>query len=79
MPYYLIWDGVILMRRLMKHYGWNSISIMGHSLGGLIGFMFAAIYPDEIDVLISLDSVAPTFDMHEKYKSITDVAKNIDK
>lgn len=79
MPYYLIWDGVILLRRMMKHYGWEKISVMGHSLGSLIGFMFAAVFPDEIDLLIGLDAIAPTFDLRGKYSVICDVGKNIDK
>lgn len=79
MPYYLIWDGVILLRRIMKQYGWSSMSIMGHSLGALIGFMFASVFPDETDLLIALDAVAPTFDLRGKYSSISDVARNIDR
>lgn len=61
LPYYLIYDGAILLRRIQKHYGWNSINIMGHSLGGIIGFLFAAIYPNDVNTLISLDVVAPIF------------------
>lgn len=79
MPYYLIWDGVILLRRIMKQYGWSSVSIIGHSLGALIGFMFAAIYPNEVDDLIALDAVAPTFDLHENPNPINDTARNIEK
>lgn len=63
----------------MKHYGWNKVSVMGHSLGSLIGFMFAAIFPDDIDLLIGLDAVAPTFDLRGTYSTICDVGRNIDK
>lgn len=35
------------------------MSIIGHSLGGGIGFLYAASYPDEIEKLISIDIVCP--------------------
>ncbi len=59
--YYLMWDGVILLRRLQKQFGWTKLSIMGHSLGGMIGFLFASVFPDDVDTLIALDVVAPLF------------------
>lgn len=35
--YYLFWDGVHIIRRIVQHFGWKDISIIGHSLGGAIG------------------------------------------
>lgn len=57
--YYIFYDGLITARRVVKHYGWQKVSIVGHSLGGAVGFMYAASYPDEIDKLVSLDIVCP--------------------
>lgn len=57
--YYLFWDGLHITRRVVKHFGWKSVSIVGHSLGGAVGFMYAACFPDEIDKLVSLDIVCP--------------------
>ncbi|XP_032675106.1 probable serine hydrolase isoform X2 [Odontomachus brunneus] len=58
--YYVYWDGVILLRRIVKHFKWNKVSLLGHSLGGAISFLYAASYPDEVDLLISLDIVSPS-------------------
>ncbi|KAK5641240.1 hypothetical protein RI129_009787 [Pyrocoelia pectoralis] len=58
-PYYIYWDGLIHTRRIVKHFKWEKVSIMGHSLGGGIGFMYASIFPNEVDKLISLDLVCP--------------------
>ncbi|XP_063973881.1 probable serine hydrolase isoform X2 [Diachasmimorpha longicaudata] len=58
--YYVFWDGVILLRKIVKHYKWDKIKIMGHSLGGAIGFLYAATYPDEVDLLICLDIASTT-------------------
>ncbi|XP_044015511.1 probable serine hydrolase isoform X2 [Aphidius gifuensis] len=58
--YYVCWDGIIILRRIVKYYKWDKIKILGHSLGGAIGFLYAATYPDEIDLLISLDIASPS-------------------
>lgn len=60
MPYYLFWDGVVLLRRIVKFYNWKNITLMGHSLGGAISFLYAATFPDEVDRYISLDIASPS-------------------
>ncbi|KAK9502102.1 hypothetical protein O3M35_012696 [Rhynocoris fuscipes] len=57
--YYIFWDGLITARRVVKYFGWPKVSIVGHSLGGAVGFMYAATYPDEVEKLVSLDIVCP--------------------
>ncbi|KAI5716940.1 hypothetical protein M8J76_014924 [Diaphorina citri] len=52
-------DNVLVLRRIMGHYGWKRISLMGHSMGCNVSFVFTALYPDEVDLIIALDSVAP--------------------
>ena len=50
---------------------------MGHSLGAAIGFLYAASYPDDTEMLISIDTVAPViFDPSEIVKN---TGPNIDK
>lgn len=66
--YYIFWDGVFHVRRIVKHFKWKKVSIMGHSLGGGIGFLYAAIFPNEVDKLISLDIVCPP---------VRDIASNL--
>lgn len=38
-------EDVVTIRRLAKHFGWEKVSIMGHSMGGSYAFLYAAIYP----------------------------------
>ncbi|KAG8235445.1 hypothetical protein J437_LFUL015793 [Ladona fulva] len=57
--YFLYWDGLMVVRRIVKHFKWNKISIIGHSLGGGIGFLYAGSYPDEIDHLVCIDIAGP--------------------
>ncbi|XP_018303202.1 probable serine hydrolase [Mycetomoellerius zeteki] len=58
--YYLFWDGVLTLRRIVKYYKWNKVKLLGHSLGGAISFLYAASYPNEVDFLISLDIASPS-------------------
>lgn len=48
-----------MVRRIVLHFGWKNISLMGHSRGGAIAFLYSAIYPDEIDRLICIDIAYP--------------------
>ncbi|XP_011141787.1 probable serine hydrolase isoform X2 [Harpegnathos saltator] len=69
--YYVHWDGVILLRRIVKYFKWNKVSLLGHSLGGAISFLYAASYPDEVNHLISLDIVSPAVQDVTKIASLT--------
>ncbi|XP_025197759.1 probable serine hydrolase isoform X3 [Melanaphis sacchari] len=77
LPYYIFWDGLAILRRIIKHYNWRKVSIIGHSLGAAIGFLYAASFPDDTEMLISIDTVAPViFDPSEIVKN---TGPNIDK
>lgn len=75
--YYLFWDGVIILRRIVKHYKWNKVKLMGHSLGGAISFLYAAAYPNEVDMIISLDIASPS--VRDITKLVTVTGEHIDK
>uniref|UniRef100_A0A8D8XB62 Probable serine hydrolase n=1 Tax=Cacopsylla melanoneura TaxID=428564 RepID=A0A8D8XB62_9HEMI len=54
-----LFDNVVLLRRIMNHFGWKRISLMGHSMGCNISFIFTALYPKDVNYIIALDSIAP--------------------
>ncbi|XP_076675258.1 putative serine hydrolase isoform X1 [Andrena cerasifolii] len=58
--YYAFWDGVILLRRIVKHFKWSKMKLLGHSLGGAVAFLYAATYPDDTEFVIALDMAGPT-------------------
>ncbi|XP_070153715.1 probable serine hydrolase isoform X4 [Polyergus mexicanus] len=58
--YYVYYDGVIFLRKVIKYFKWDKVKLLGHSLGGAISFLYAASYPDEVDILISLDIASPS-------------------
>lgn len=74
--YYLFWDGVHFIRRIVKTFNWTKIILMGHSLGGAICFLYSSIYEDEVDRYISIDIASPTVFHVEILKNLQ--AKAID-
>ncbi|KZC13295.1 PREDICTED: probable serine hydrolase isoform X1 [Dufourea novaeangliae] len=55
----IVWDGLLTLRRIVKYYRWNKVKLIGHSLGGVVSFLYSATYPDEVDFIISLDIAGP--------------------
>jgi pimeloyl-ACP methyl ester carboxylesterase len=43
----------------VKYYGWKKVTILGHSLGGSIGFLYAAAFPEDTEKLICIDIASP--------------------
>lgn len=39
-------EGILAVRRVVNHFGWDKFSILGHSLGGIVGFLYAAYFPE---------------------------------
>lgn len=64
--YYIWWDSLLVVRRVVKYFNWKTVSILGHSLGGGVGFLYAASYPDEVQKLISIDIVCPRIEPPSK-------------
>ncbi|XP_037823405.1 probable serine hydrolase [Lucilia sericata] len=54
--YHMI-DYVDTILLIMKEYNWKKVSILGHSLGGIIGFIYTSLYPQTVDMLIQLDII----------------------
>lgn len=72
MHYFVFWDGIALIRRIVKHFGWKEkITLMGHSLGGALSFMYSAAFPNDVAQFISLDLAGPTVRDHRKTAKIT--------
>lgn len=71
MQYYLFWDGIALVRRIVKHFHWEHITLLGHSLGGALSFMYAAAFPDDVVKFISIDIAGPPIRSHKKNAGAT--------
>ncbi|XP_076386631.1 putative serine hydrolase isoform X1 [Megachile rotundata] len=69
--YYMFWDGLLALRRVVNYFKWNKVKLIGHSLGGAISFLYAASYPDEVDFIISLDIASPNVKDVTKTPAVT--------
>ncbi|CAL8332326.1 unnamed protein product [Lota lota] len=54
-PYYFQ-SYVADVHRVAKALQWERFSIIGHSMGGNVGGMFSALFPEMVDALVLLDS-----------------------
>lgn len=59
MHYHIYWDYIPVVRRIVKHFCWQNIKLLGHSMGGGVCFMYAAAYPKDVEQIILLDSYGP--------------------
>ncbi|KAH8379641.1 hypothetical protein KR009_006267, partial [Drosophila setifemur] len=57
--HYSVHDYVYIIPRVMKEYGWKKVSLMGHSMGGIMCFVYTALAPYTVDMVISLDILLP--------------------
>ncbi|XP_062553003.1 probable serine hydrolase [Armigeres subalbatus] len=48
-----------LLIAIMNEYGWKKLSFLSHSMGAVLQYIFAAVFPDKVDLMISLDSLKP--------------------
>jgi Predicted hydrolases or acyltransferases (alpha/beta hydrolase superfamily) len=52
-------DLVLTVQRIVKHFGWTRVSLMGHSLGSIVAFLYSALYPEYVEHYIALDAIKP--------------------
>lgn len=52
MPWY-----VLAVKRVIDHFKWSNIYLLGHSLGGNISFFISALYPELVLKLIIIDTL----------------------
>jgi pimeloyl-ACP methyl ester carboxylesterase len=45
---------------LQREYGWEKVSIISHSLGAILSFFLASIFPNNVDMLIGIEGLKPT-------------------
>jgi len=57
-PYY-IWSYIAEIRGVVEHFGWQQFVLMGHSMGGAVACLYAALYPQELSKLVLLDILGP--------------------
>jgi len=57
--FYSVYEYVFIIPLVMKEYGLSKVSLIGHSLGGVLSFIYASLAPQSVDMIISLDILLP--------------------
>ncbi|KFB39975.1 AGAP009434-PA-like protein [Anopheles sinensis] len=52
-------DNTLVLFHLMKEYRWKKLSLLGHSMGSILSFIFTATFPDKVDFYIGIDALKP--------------------
>lgn len=50
-------DDIHIIKRVVDEYNWSKVSLMGHSLGGILCYLYAALHPNTVDMLIQIDII----------------------
>ncbi|XP_055700423.1 probable serine hydrolase isoform X2 [Phlebotomus papatasi] len=59
---YSHYDYVWLIHRIRKIYNWPKVSLIGHSMGSSVCFLYSAIFSQNVDMFVCLDLVIPFTD-----------------
>nr|CAD7453219.1 unnamed protein product [Timema tahoe] len=57
-PYHQI-EYIAFIRRIVNHYKWDKVSLMGHSMGSIISFMYSCTFSDDVNNFIGIDAFKP--------------------
>lgn len=49
----------IVIRRIQQYFGWKKMSLMGHSMGAFVSFVYATSFPQCVNFLICFDFLKP--------------------
>ncbi|MEO5559544.1 MAG: alpha/beta fold hydrolase, partial [Dokdonella sp.] len=47
------------IRSMLDHFGWERAGLLGHSLGGTLASLFAALYPERVNELLLIEALGP--------------------
>lgn len=56
---YNIMDFVQLINIIRDRYSWDKVSILAHSLGSIVGFIYNSLFPERCDMMIGIDVLKP--------------------
>ncbi|XP_065584071.1 probable serine hydrolase isoform X2 [Artemia franciscana] len=56
---YNVWDLVVQYHRIAQYFNLDKFSMIGHSMGGGFGLVYASVFPAKVEKLVSLDMVKP--------------------
>lgn len=55
--YYHAIDYVPLLEQIRIKFKWDRLSLVAHSMGAIVSFFYASVFPDNVDLVVSLDTL----------------------
>nr|XP_045599416.1 probable serine hydrolase [Procambarus clarkii]XP_045599417.1 probable serine hydrolase [Procambarus clarkii]XP_045599418.1 probable serine hydrolase [Procambarus clarkii] len=55
------------VKKAMTTIGWNNFILLGHSMGAVVGIMYASVFPEDVEAFINIDIIKPWSYPPEKY------------
>lgn len=52
-------DNLLLIISIIKEYKWKKVTLLAHSMGAVMSFIFASVFPDFVESVIAIDSLKP--------------------
>lgn len=52
-------DFVQIINQIRDYYKWDKVSILGHSMGSIVGFIYNSLFPERCDMMIGIDVLKP--------------------
>lgn len=52
-------DMLVILNIIANELKWDKVSLMGHSMGALLTFIFSVCFPQKVDMAIALDALKP--------------------
>lgn len=59
--HYSLFHYIHTLNLIKRHYSWDKMSLIGHSMGGMISTLFAAMNQNQCDFLICIDGLVTPF------------------
>ncbi len=57
-PYYMF-NNIILLQELQEFLKIEKVSLLTHSMGSILAFLFASIFPEHVNMVIGIDFIKP--------------------
>ncbi|ALC42878.1 maker630 [Drosophila busckii] len=65
---YSVYEWTMAIRRVVRHFQWLKVSLMGHSFGAIACNLYASFYPHEhVDLLIAIDLLTIPYKTSDAY------------
>lgn len=56
---YNVFDMIFMLNEIAEKFQWQQISLMAHSMGSILSFLYASLFPDKVNFVIAIDTLKP--------------------